>query len=608
MIGLSGSVFVFAWYAAWILSVTGYGNTLYLFLTGKSGGGSNAGTGVEDNVRPAVTGMLGLSVIFIMGNLLNFFIPLGDAISTVILAGGIVLFFFNAKGTGLFTHGSQWMIFALLAVYSGLFLFVKVWLYDTGLYHLQTVKWITSAPVPFGLANLHHRFGYNSAWYIIGAVMEPPRFIVRDAFFIINPLITFFYGTSIFLTVKKALQKQFTFSDGFLLLTFIPWLWHFGYRTASLSNNTPVFLLVCLIVYLVIRQLETGSSTACIFIILLSLFAITIKLSAGGFAVGSILFASLRLGRTKKNLLIVISMLLVIILPWLARSVILSGAPLYPSKIGFMPGLKWSVSRAAIEKDAVTIRVFARTGRPRSGLSDHWKWFAPWFKKNYPALKTIAVPGIIGLLLLAVLAVLKLKVGPWDWRLLLIPLTVSAGGIAFWFFTAPALRFAYGYLHTASLLIFGFSLQKLAVRLKPVIGRVVEIEPGRLALFLFAAAALFRCRADIWLFLIVILGAVIFIKKDRASFGAVLVLALFITLFFNPYLSDYFGENLFTGERVPAVRTVERKTTGGVVLNKPVDTDQCWDSPLICTPYIDKRLNIEFSTGGIPRMFWLPKK
>lgn len=609
MIGLSGKVFVFVWYAAWRLSLTGYGGTLYLFLSGKSSTVSNAGTGVEDNARPAVVGMLGLSVIFIIGNLLNFFVPLGDAISMVILAGGIVLFFFSAKRTGFLTGRSQWIIFALLAVYTGLFLFVEVWLYDTGLYHLQTVKWIKSAPVPFGLANLHHRFGYNSAWYIIGAVTEPPRFIVRDAFFIINPLITFFYGTSIFLTVRKALQKKFTFSDGFLLLTFIPWLWHFGYQTASLSNNTPVFLLVCLIVYLVIRQLETGSSTVSVIIILLSLFAITIKLSAGGFAVGGILFAIIRLARDRKNVLIVISMALLIILPWLARSVILSGAPLYPSKIGFMPGLKWSVSNAAIEKDAATIRDFARTGKDREGISGHWKWFAPWFKKNYFDLKTIAVPGIIGLLLLVLFAVLK--VGPGDWRLLCIPLAVSAGGIVFWFFTAPAVRFGYGYLHSAALLIFGFSLQKAYVWLKPVIGRVIEIEPGRLALFLFAAAALFRSRATIWLFLIVIIGVVIFIKRDKTYFGAALVFAFFITLFFNPYLTDYFGENLFTGERVPSVKTVERKTIDGVVLNKPVGTDQCWDSPLICTPYIDKSLKIEFSaagTRGIPRMFWFPRK
>lgn len=598
MANLPVNLSVFGWYAAWILSVLGYGGFVYLFFPGEKN--------IEDNARPAVVGMLGLSVIFIAGNLLNFFIPLNEAISLVILTGGLVLFFLNIKKTGFLTARSQWIIFVLLAVYTGLFLFVKVWLYDTGLYHLQTVKWIKAAPVPFGLANLHHRFGYNSAWYIIGAITEPPRFIVRDAFFIINPLITFLYGTSIFLTIRKILQKKFAFSDGFLLLTFIPWLWHFGYQTASLSNNTPVFLMVCLIVYLVIYQLESGSSMVCLLIILLSLFAITVKLSAGGFAVGGILFALIRMERKKKTLLTVIAMVSVIVLPWLVRSVMLSGAPLYPSKIGFMPGLKWSVPTAAMEKDAATIKRFARTGRDRGKSSEGWKWLGPWFKKNHSNLKAIAVPGVIGLALLVVFAVLR--VGPGRWPLLVIPLAVSAGGIVFWFFTAPAVRFGYGYLHSASLLIFGFSLLKLAVWLKPVIGRVMEIEPDRWLIFLFSIAALYRSRANNWLFLVVIVGLVFFFKKDKKFFGAALTLAFFLTLFVNPYLTGYFREHLFAGERIPAVQTEARRTDDGIVIHRPLGTDQCWDSLLPCTPYIDKRLKVELSAVGTPRMFWLPKE
>lgn len=606
MIGLSGSVLVLVWYAAWILSVLGYGGTLYLFLSGKKGTGSNPGTGIEDNARPAVVGMLGLPVIFIIGNLLNFFIPLNDVISFVILTGGMVLFFLNTKKNVFLTARSQWIVFVLLVVYTALFIFVKVWLYDTGLYHLQTVKWIKSAPVPLGLANLHHRFGYNSAWYILGAVMEPPRFIVRDAFFIINPLITFFYGTSIFLTIRKALQKKFSFSDGFLLLTFIPWLWHFGYQTASLSNNTPVFLLVCLIVYLVIYQLETGSQKVCLLIVLLSLFAVTVKLSAGGFAVGAILFALIRMSRKKKTVLILLSTAVVIILPWLVRGVMLSGAPLYPSKIGAIPGLKWSVSKTAIEKDAATIKRFARAGKDREGISGNWRWLTPWFKKNYFDLRAIAVPGVIGIMLLVAFAVLK--VGEGGWRLLYIPLAISAGGIVFWFFTAPAVRFGYGYLHSASLLIFGFALQKASAWLRPVIGRVVEIDAGRLTIFLFAAAALFRSRANIYFFLMVTLCILIFIKRDKKFFETAIVFAFFVTLLVNPYLTGYFSEHLFVKERIPAVKIEERRTGDGIVIHRPVGTDQCWDSPLICTPYIDSGLKIEFTAAGTPRMFWFHER
>ncbi|EMO63800.1 hypothetical protein LEP1GSC133_1179, partial [Leptospira borgpetersenii serovar Pomona str. 200901868] len=34
--------------------------------------------------------------------------------------------------------------------------------YDSGLYHIQSIKWIQEYSVVPGLANLHGRFGFNS--------------------------------------------------------------------------------------------------------------------------------------------------------------------------------------------------------------------------------------------------------------------------------------------------------------------------------------------------------------------------------------------------------------------------------------------------------------
>jgi hypothetical protein len=39
---------------------------------------------------------------------------------------------------------------------------MKLIAFDTGLYHLPMVNWISNYALPFGLANLHGRFGFNS--------------------------------------------------------------------------------------------------------------------------------------------------------------------------------------------------------------------------------------------------------------------------------------------------------------------------------------------------------------------------------------------------------------------------------------------------------------
>ena len=44
--------------------------------------------------------------------------------------------------------------------------------YDTGLYHLQAVKWAAHYPAVPGLANLHYRFGYNNSVHLFAAYTD----------------------------------------------------------------------------------------------------------------------------------------------------------------------------------------------------------------------------------------------------------------------------------------------------------------------------------------------------------------------------------------------------------------------------------------------------
>ncbi|MCP4218070.1 MAG: hypothetical protein GY765_25730, partial [bacterium] len=230
-------LFVFLWYTAWLAALLGYGSGLFR-LVNKS-----QTTKFYLARHIGVVGISGFVVISVLGHLLNFFLPIHSILSTTLLAGGLVSFFLNIKHLKPIAGGGYLVLIAIFVLYTALYIFCRVWLYDTGLYHLQTVKWIKEAQLPLGLANLHHRFGYNSAWFIVGAVMEPPRQIVSAPFFIINPAITFFYGLSIFLSIRKVLAEKFAFSDAFLILSFIPWFRVQEHRLASLSNDTPVFIL-----------------------------------------------------------------------------------------------------------------------------------------------------------------------------------------------------------------------------------------------------------------------------------------------------------------------------------------------------------------------------
>ncbi|MBC7239454.1 MAG: hypothetical protein H5T71_05085, partial [Chloroflexi bacterium] len=52
--------------------------------------------------------------------------------------------------------------------------------YDDGLYHLQTIRWLRSYPLPPGLGNLHGRLAFNSAYLCYAATLwELPGLALR---------------------------------------------------------------------------------------------------------------------------------------------------------------------------------------------------------------------------------------------------------------------------------------------------------------------------------------------------------------------------------------------------------------------------------------------
>ncbi len=72
--------------------------------------------------------------------------------------------------------GTRWPV--ALAGFLGLALIVSASAvvrgpeYDTGLYHQQTMLWLSTSATPAGLANLHYRLGYSSVWHPLAALVD----------------------------------------------------------------------------------------------------------------------------------------------------------------------------------------------------------------------------------------------------------------------------------------------------------------------------------------------------------------------------------------------------------------------------------------------------
>jgi len=178
-------------------------------------------------------------------------------------------------------------------------------------------------------------------------------------------------------------------------------------------------------------------------LVVLAATAITIKLSSLAFSAVIIGFALAYTWKTSRpHLKGVFRMLLpatMLILVWGVRGFMLSGAPLYPSTIGYMP-VEWAVPIDKIVDEANWVKSWAR--QPGIGGNDvlnGWTWLRPWLFNIFTYYTT---PIVYPLILTAVFCICAVTIGRLkkarrphylEWAILL----PSSVALIYWFFYRP---------------------------------------------------------------------------------------------------------------------------------------------------------------------------
>jgi len=347
--------------------------------------------------------------------------------------------------------------------------------YDTAFYHLQTVKWTKEYRAVPGIGNLHWRLAYNSFWFLSQAffdisIFNSKSFYVLSGFIIILMIGTCFSGINK-LSNKK--MESASFIKALLLFSLV-----FLIRLLpSSSNDAPAGLLIFTVFLLSIENIKRkrNSHFYDVLIIILCLFAITIKLStfplvliAGYFA-----FNLLKKKDKKtiyKNALILAALSLIILAPWFSRYVILSGYLVYPFPQIDIFDVDWKIPLEEVKIDAITIENWAKKGKviTRKISFDEWIW--PWLKQNLTNsefLKLLGVSSFLFLISIFINFKFCLKYLKKYWILYL----AAVLGMLFWFFKAPAIRFGFGFITIlSSLLILPF-VKSIAIQKKYLLNK-----------------------------------------------------------------------------------------------------------------------------------------
>jgi hypothetical protein len=332
--------------------------------------------------------------------------------------------------------------------------------YDTGMYGAQTMRWASTYPAVPGLANLVQQFGFNSSAHLWFAALERGYWHGRSQHLLLPLLAVMLGGWAAPAFVRLVLNRSSDrFSDwlkAISLLSILPFAVN-GRLIGMDTDLGPMLLGVsaACIIARCLRKVPLGLESAGPHLVSASLMLtalISMKLSAVVFAGTTLLIlAVFTLGHPQVLSLraktFIVGAIASILVPWLARGAILSGYPLYPSRLISLP-VPWASPRFA-DDQRLYVRSYSRNPLAPAEATTGWGWIPRWFTNGIKLDKAgFAVPLCY---IAASLAALALQLGSkrkrsvfrsefaWPVVATLLP---SFAGLVFWFITAPAGRFA----------------------------------------------------------------------------------------------------------------------------------------------------------------------
>ena len=229
---------------------------------------------------------------------------------------------------------------------------------DTGIYHAQAIRWIETYPAVPGLGNLHTRLAFNSSWLVINALFS---FVYLDvlSFHLLGSVFFVVFLGYCFEGLFRFISGNTDVSDVIRIFLIPISFWVFASEISSPGTDLPSALLIWIILLEFLRFLENGDEVYPLqaeLLLGLSVFVLTVKLSSAPILLIGIYMLWWKFKqRDLKSLSAVVGIGVLVLLPWLARNVVLSGYLVYPRPELDFFNVDWKIpfKIAAAEKDVI---------------------------------------------------------------------------------------------------------------------------------------------------------------------------------------------------------------------------------------------------------------
>jgi hypothetical protein len=506
--------------------------------------------------------LLGLVFSNTVTTILSLFIPINTRVLVLLLVCSFFMLYFiqnDLKDLLIILRTRKNVIwyslpFILIAFVVSLGPPTKV--YDTGLYHLQTIKWIEAYSVIPGLANLHGRFGFNPNIFTLFACTSLFEVFKQEIFsvnFTIYSILVLHFTNKIHLIFKQdGVSNQLLFN----LIIFV----NIIFTSTYLHSPSPNFILAVIPFFILASASKPSSQSDAegfknyIPILILCVYVVTVKLATIPLMLLAFLIA-VRFKSGYRKSLWLLPLLALIVLPWLIRNILLTGWLLYPLPSLDLFNFDWKVPLSGVVREKAWVTGYARNpGDPdllaRAQMSFSG-WFPLWWHKLGIENKVLFVASLAApALALAALSAKKVKIGYWA----LAVIATSFFGVLFWFTMAPAVTFGKPFLIAAAISPLLYLKSSLSDHWKPGYKLVSFFYTVIVILFAFNARNI----------------------STRFNIAQALYAPIVIT---KPNNLDFRTYN-----------------TSGVTVYVPTLDDRCYDHQVPCTPYPDGTLLLRDNT------------
>lgn len=333
---------------------------------------------MSDELNPIFSTIciFGLSLIGTTLQLIHIFLPLGGWLIHLFLAApAFYLLFFTKNATQLFFQSvkrsfCQLNIYGLLFFISACLFFILVGCWhiinpDTLGYHAPIIEWNLKYPLVKGIANINGRLGYQSSWFLLCAVFRFD-FLQTNAITFINTTLLCWFALLLSHELSKLLQQksppQYIWIWLVLVAICVGTSTQF-FLAASSANPDFIICIFLWTSFYYLLNLGADSSGPAISVVTIFMvgFCVSLKLSA----LPALLLLPVfylkpsHLSPLKRFILIIILPALSIV-PFLYQNIIITGYPLFPSRMMNIFSVNWKLSPDLAKEMDEYITAYAR--------------------------------------------------------------------------------------------------------------------------------------------------------------------------------------------------------------------------------------------------------